>query len=65
MKKIRYRRIQYSQKVRYSKFLTWKHAMKVYLNDRSAKNFNSLKKISDDYLKYCRFHWDLLIKYYI
>ena len=64
MNKIYRRHIEYSEEVRYSKLIRFKKAQRKYINNRSARNFNTLKKLSDDFQKYNKIHMNKLVRFY-
>jgi len=64
MNKIYRRHIEYSEGVRCNKLLRFKKAQCKYVDNRSARNFNTLKKLSDDFQKYNRVHMNKFSRFH-
>lgn len=47
--KITRRSLDYATKVQYNKYIKLKHAREKYMKNRSSKNFNEVKRLSEDF----------------
>lgn len=47
--KVTSRSLDYAAKVHYNKYIKLKHARDKYMKDRSSKNFNEVKRLSEDF----------------
>ena len=47
--KVTRRSLDYASKVQYNKYIKLKHARDKYMKNRSSKNFNEVKRLSEDF----------------
>ena len=47
--KVTRRSLDYAAKVQYNKYVKLKHARDKYMKNRSSKNFNEVKRLSEDF----------------
>lgn len=47
--KVTRRSLDYAAKVQYNKYIKLKHAREKYMKNRSSKNFNEVKRLSEDF----------------
>ena len=47
--KVTSKSLDYAAKVRYNKYIKLKHARDKYMKNRSSKNFNEVKRLSEDF----------------
>lgn len=47
--KVTRRSLDYAAKVQYNKYIKLKHARDKYMKNRSSKNFNEVKRLSEDF----------------
>ena len=51
MNKVTNKSLDYAAKVHYNKYIKLKHARDKYMENRSARNFNEVKRLNEDFDK--------------
>ena len=58
--KVTRRSLDYAAKVQYNKYIKLKHARDKYLKNRSSKNFNEVKRLSEDFDRFNKIYLNRL-----
>ena len=52
MNKVTNKSLDYAAKVHYNKYIKLKHARDKYMENRSSRNFDEVKRLSEDFKKF-------------
>ena len=61
--KVTNKSLDYASKVQYNKYIKLKHARDKYMKDRSSKNFNELKRLSEDFDRFNEIYMNRLKRF--
>lgn len=62
MNKITRRSLDYAAKVQHDKYLKLKNAREKYMKNRSSRNFNELKRLSEDFERFNEIYLNRLMR---
>ena len=63
MNKVTSRSLDYAAKVQHDKYLKLKHAREKYMKNRSSRNFNEVKRLSEDFEKLNEIYMNRLMRF--
>ena len=64
MNKVTNKRLEYAAKVQYNKYLKLKHARDRYMDNRSSRNFDEVKRLNEDFKKFNEIYIGKLERFY-
>lgn len=64
MNKVTNKSLDYAAKVHYNKYIKLKHARDKYMKNRSSRNFNEVKRLSEDFKKFNEIYMGKLERFY-
>ena len=64
MNKVTNKSLDYAAKVRYDKYIKLKHARDKYMENRSSRNFDEVKRLSEDFKKFNEIYMGKLERFY-
>ena len=64
MNKVTNKSLEYAAKVQYNKYLKLKNARDRYMDNRSARNFDEVKRLSEDFKKFNEIYIGKLERFY-
>ena len=64
MNKVTNKSLDYAKKVRHNKYIKLKHARDRYMENRSSRNFDEVKRLSEDFKKFNEIYMGKLERFY-
>ena len=64
MNKVTNKSLDYAAKVQYNKYLKLKHARDRYMDNRSSRNFDEVKRLNEDFKKFNEIYIGKLKRFY-
>ena len=64
MNKVTNKSLDYAAKVQYNKYIKLKHARDRYMDNRSARNFDEVKRLSEDFDRFNEIYMGKLERFY-
>ena len=64
MNKVTNKSLDYAAKVQYNKYLKLKHARDRYMDNRSSRNFDEVKRLNEDFKKFNKIYIGKLERFY-
>lgn len=64
MNKVTNKSLDYAAKVHYNKYIKLKHARDKYMENRSSRNFDEVKRLSEDFKKFNEIYMGKLKRFY-
>lgn len=64
MNKVTNKSLDYAAKVQYNKYLKLKHARDRYMDNRSSRNFDEVKRLNEDFKKFNEIYIGKLERFY-
>ena len=64
MNKVTNKSLDYAAKVHYNKYIKLKHARDKYMENRSSRNFDEVKRLSEDFKKFNEIYMGKLERFY-
>lgn len=64
MNKVTNKSLEYAAKVQYNKYLKLKHARDRYMDNRSSRNFDEVKRLNEDFKKFNEIYIGKLERFY-
>ena len=64
MNKVTNKSLDYAKKVHYNKYIKLKHARDRYMENRSSRNFDEVKRMSEDFNRFNEIYMGKLERFY-